>query len=356
MTAKTGILLVNLGTPAAPTPESVGPYLKQFLMDPLVISVPRWLRWILVHLLIVPRRKVASAALYRNIWTEKGSPLLVYSRRLTDALQTHLGKDFYVTLGMRYGAPSLANAFSELRGAGVDRIVVVPLYPHYALSSVETCLRELHQLQVRVNDSTPIRFTPEFFDYPPYIANVAATIKEVPQLPSYDHLLFSFHGLPDSHIHLTDPGEHCLRAADCCEHFATKAPHCYRAQCIATAKAVIKELKWPEDRQSFAFQSRLSRAWIKPFTDEVIHELRAKGVKRLLVACPAFTADCLETLEEISFRLRDEFLKIGGEELTLVPSLNDRPDWTATIARMIQERPTTPLDKRPMFPKPLRQV
>lgn len=349
--ATTGLLLVNLGTPDRPEPAEVGRYLAEFLMDPYVIRAPKPLRALLVHGLIVPRRRHASAALYRNIWTKEGSPLLVHSRLFAAKLQALLGDDWRTELAMRYGRPSLQEGMEKLVAANVDEIRVLPLYPQYALSSVETTLARCEELAKAVGRNIPVRYYKEFYDDPGYLDVLARRIQEVWLGADADHLVFSFHGLPENHVRATDPtGAHCFANADCCAHFQKTAPQCYRAQCYFTARETLKRIDVAEEQSVVAFQSRLGPLpWIRPFTDEVIKDLAAKGKKRVVVACPAFVADCLETLEEVSIRLNESFRAAGGELVILVPSLNERADWVQAMAHFIQNQTPHPLASRPRF-------
>lgn len=333
---RTGILLVNLGTPDAPTPSAVGRYLKEFLMDPFVLRMPWLLRWFLVHVLIVPRRRFASAKLYKNIWTPQGSPLLFHTVSLGKKLQKHLGDSYKIAIAMRYGKPDLSAGLKQLLQENVQSIHIVPLYPQYALSSTETCLAACEKALATLNASIPVTFEPEFFGHPAYQKLLSETVRETLARTQPDMLMMSFHGLPESHIHWTDPANRCLKDQNCCADFERTAPHCYRAQCYATAEAILRETSWPREKALVAFQSRLTKEpWLQPFTDVEIKRLGKAGAKTLAVACPAFTADCLETLEEIGFRAQEDFAAAGGKTVTLIPSLNDRDDWVQTLATII---------------------
>ncbi len=333
---RTGILLVNLGTPDAPTPGAVGRYLKEFLMDPFVLRMPAVLRWILVNIVIVPRRRFASAKLYKNIWTKKGSPLLFNTESLEAKLQKQLGDPYKVAIAMRYGNPSLKAGMKQLLKQDVKQIHIVPLYPQYALSSTETCLDACEKIAVDLKIGIPVTYEPEFFSHPAYEKVLAETVREVLATTKPDVLMMSFHGLPESHIHWTDPGAHCLKDGECCANFMNTAPHCYRAQSYATANAILKNTQWPKEKSLVCFQSRLTREpWLQPFTDVELKRLASEGVKTIAVACPAFTADCLETLEEIGIRAQEDFAKEGGKKVTLIPSLNDRDDWVQALAQIV---------------------
>ena len=328
-----GILLINLGTPASPEPRDVGRYLRQFLMDRFVVDIPFLFRWLLVHLLIVPRRRHTSGRLYRNIWTDEGSPLLVNSDRLLTGMRASRPDD-QIALAMRYGQPSIASGLKQLLDAGVDNIQIVPLYPHYALSSVETCLEECRRQIRKLNFHGRVTYFREFYDHPAYINVLVSTIREVLEREKPDFLLYSYHGLPEHQVAAT--GSRCRFDEECCRTFRDHSPRCYRAQCFETTRLCNDALGWPEDKFVVSFQSRLGRRpWLKPYTDQVLKGLVARGVRRLAVACPAFTADCLETLEEISFRARADFIAAGGEDVVLIPSLNDRSDWVGALGELL---------------------
>jgi ferrochelatase len=329
------VLLVNLGTPDSPRPPDVRRYLREFLSDPRVVDLPAPLRWGLVHLVVLPFRPRRTAAAYRAIWGEAGSPLLVHSRALERALAAELGAGFAVALGMRYGRPSIDEALARLEAAGAGRLLVLPLFPHYASSSTGSALERVHrELAGRVH-VPPVTTLPPFFDDPGFVAAAAAAAREALAAFAPDHLLLSFHGLPERQLRRADPtGAHCLARAECCA--APPGPvrsACYRAQCFASARSLAAELGLPAGRTSVAFQSRLGRGpWIRPYTDERLAELARSGVQRLAVLCPSFVADCLETLEEIGLRGRARWRALGGEELRLLPCPNAHPTFVAWAA------------------------
>ncbi len=337
---RTGLLLINLGTPDAPQPREVGRYLREFLMDPKVIQAPGIIRWLLVNLLIVPRRRHASAALYQKIWLSEGSPLLVYTNRLAQKVQRQLGEGHVVVVGMRYGQPSLQRALEQLIRSSVDRIILFPLYPQFSDATVTTSLQRCQEVLKELNFRGPVVTIPAFYDQPEYVQTVANTVGESRSSFAADHVLFSFHGLPESHIRAADPSGHCLQDSACCESFRAKAPQCYRAQCFATAAGVAQKVGLPASAYSVSFQSRLGpTAWIKPYTEEILLDLAKRGVKNLLIASPAFTADCLETLEELAIRAKEVFVEAGGQDLRLVPSLNDRDDWVDAVCALVRRNP-----------------
>lgn len=343
---RNGVLLVNLGTPNAPTPQAVRRYLNEFLSDPRVIDIPAPFRWLLLNLVILPTRPRRSAAAYAKIWTSEGSPLLVYGNALAGALGRFLGEEFRVQLAMRYGKPSIPDGLRSLFQAGSDRIAIVPLYPQYASSSTGSSLAMVYSALAKEWNVPSIRVAPPFFGTDGFLN--AWTAVSRPFLNSFapDYVLFSFHGLPERQIRKSDRSKnHCLSHPDCCQQVVSRleagdshpvAGVCYRAQCFFTASALARRLGRYNKKHSVSFQSRLGRTkWIEPYTDMVVPQLARQGVKRLAVFCPSFVADCLETLEEIGIRARDDFKKAGGEELGLVPSLNSHPTWTAEVARMV---------------------
>jgi len=337
---RTGVLLLNLGTPDSPGTRDVRRYLREFLSDPRVIDIPALPRWLLVNLVIAPFRPRTSAAAYRKIWRPDGSPLLVNGLALRDGVAAALGPDHVVELGMRYGRPALAEALGRLVASDVDRIMALPLFPQWADSSTGSAVARLEEAADALPHAPPIETLPAFFDDPGFVAAFAAVARPVLAAARPEHVLFSYHGLPERQVRAADPtGAHCLAGDACCA--APPAPvlrHCYRAQCFATTRALAAALGLPADGQSTAFQSRLGRTpWIRPYTDLVLPELHARGVRRVAVMCPSFVADCLETLEEIGIRAREQWHALGGEDLTLVPSLNAHPRWIEAVATLIRQ-------------------
>lgn len=332
-----GLLLVNLGTPDEPTPSAVRTYLREFLSDPRVLDIGAVGRAALLNLVILPRRPAKSAEAYRQIWdAERGSPLLFHSRDLVTGVQAALGAGWRVELAMRYGNPSIPAGLERLRG--VDHLVVFPLYPQYAASSTGSSLEAVYREAGPRWNVPSIASVPAFYDDPGFIAAFAAVGRPALAELRADHVLMSFHGLPERHMRKSDesPGQtHCLASPGCCDTIASANRNCYRAQCYATARALAAALELGADATSVSFQSRLGRTpWIQPYTDHVLPDLAKRGVKRLAVFCPAFVADCLETLEEIGIRAREQFRGAGGEELALVPSLNATPAWVDAVAAL----------------------
>jgi ferrochelatase len=336
---KEGILLINLGSPNAPTPEAVGVYLKEFLMDERVIDIPTWIRRLLVHLIIVPRRKGASAKLYRSIWTEEGSPLVVNTRALAAGLRERLGPTVPVAIGMRYGQPSIEAGLAELIAAGVEEIFALPLYPQYAESSYETAVVAAREAATRLGCQAQLRILPVFYDRPEYLEACVANLKEPLEHLRPEHILFSYHSLPVRHIERLDRTKsHCLRRENCCDQITEVNRDCYRAHCLATSRGIAVRLGLSATEWSMSFQSRLGRAaWLGPQTEDHLRDLVRAGVRRVAVTCPSFVADCLETLEEIGVRAREVFLEAGGEELTLLPALNAHPVWQEAVLTLTRD-------------------
>jgi len=329
---KQGVLLVNLGSPDSPSVSDVRKYLREFLMDSRVLDAPFLVRSFVVYGCILPFRPKQSAEAYHKIWQPEGSPLVITSKHVQAALQKRV--PVTVELAMRYQNPSIESAVRALQQQGVTDLLLIPLFPHYAMSSYETAVERVKEVLARRAPGMALTVVPPFYDHPDYIEALAASAAEHLSR-GYDHLLFSFHGLPERHMRKADPTcSHCLVAENCCE--ATNPAHatCYRAQCFKTAEAFVK--KAGVTKYSVAFQSRLGRdPWLKPYTDHELLRLPKDGIKNLLVICPAFVSDCLETLEEIAMRGRETFLEAGGKEFALIPCLNEHPLWIATLEKMI---------------------
>lgn len=339
---RTGVLLINLGTPDEPTPKAVGRYLREFLMDAFVMDVAAPLRWFLVNVVIVPRRKQQSARLYQKVQSDQGSPLLVNTRDLATQVAAQLASindRHVVDFGMRYGSPSIASSLARLRSANVDRIIVLPLYPQYAESSFETAVVETKRRAHELGCADSLSFLPPFYDRAGYVDACANRVAEYLKKGSPQHLIFSFHSLPVRHIKRLDHSEkHCLIKPDCCREICEVNQNCYRAQCFATARGIAGQLGLNDDFYTVAFQSRLGRAeWLGPQTEAVLRDLARQGTCRVAVVCPSFVADCLETLEEIAMRGREAFMRAGGDEFALIPSLNVHPMWVKTVADWIIE-------------------
>lgn len=324
-----GILLINLGSPDSTAVRDVRRYLDEFLMDPRVIDVAWPLRTLIVRGFILPFRPRKSAEAYEKIWTPAGSPLVVTGREVREKLEATLG--IPVELAMRYRLPTPTDALAALRRRAVTQVGVIPLFPHYAMSSYETAVEHVLDARRRSAPDLDLRIAPPYFDDPGYI-NALVTTASTGLAAPYDHLLFSFHGVPERHLRKSDPsGTHCLASGDCCQGHHPAHATCYRAQCLRTADAVAARTHPPA--WSVAFQSRLGRdPWLTPFTDQEIVRLAKSGVRRLRVICPAFVADCLETIEEIGMRGKELFLEAGGTDFELIPCLNTHPDWIHALA------------------------
>lgn len=334
--SKRGVLLINLGSPDSPAVPDVKRYLREFLMDGRVIDKPWPLRYALVNWLIIPRRASVSAHAYGTIWTKEGSPLVVTSRNVRDELQKRVSAP--IELAMRYQNPSIEDAVINLASQGVTEMLVIPLFPHWAMSSFETAAERAREVGAEHAPQMKVTIAEPFYDNPNYIAALIDSAK--PYLTKrIDHLLFSFHGLPERHLHKADPtGHHPIDRPVCCEPGNPAHKTCYRAHCYETAKAFARHAGLKQSAYSVAFQSRLGReVWMQPYTDLELARLAKSGVKRLAVICPAFVADCLETIEEIGMRGREIFLENGGEEFTLIPCLNEHPLWIKTLEAMINE-------------------
>ncbi|RCH55514.1 ferrochelatase [Mucilaginibacter hurinus] len=336
--SKKGILLVNLGTPDSPSTNDVRRYLNEFLMDPRVIDVnPAW-RTVLVKGIIVPFRAPKSAKLYKEIWSDTtGSPLMHYSILQRDALQKRLGAHYMVELAMRYQNPSIDTALDNLKKALVESILVIPLFPQYASASTGSVYEKVMRLVKDWPTPPNISFINSFYDDDLIIKTFADNARKY-NPDSYDHILFSFHGLPQRQLVKADhTHSHCLKVNDCCQTITDKNQFCYSAQSYATARLIAANLNISDDRYSVCFQSRLgSDPWVKPYTSDVIAQLAKEGKKRLLVFCPAFVADCLETVYEVTEEYGAEFRHLGGEEVQLVESLNDSPTFIDALERMVR--------------------
>jgi ferrochelatase len=334
---KRAALLVNLGSPDAPTESDVRRYLNQFLMDEYVIDKPWLLRRFVVSAFILPKRPAESAHAYQSIWQEEGSPLIIMSKKLHALVQQR--STVPVGLAMRYQNPSMESEILKLvQEHDPDEILLIPLYPHYAMSSVTTSIKEAERIFALHNLRATLKVHPAFYKDPAYITSLVNSAKALLD-QDYDHLLFSYHGIPERHIRKTDPTKsHCLTTPNCCNVDSPAHEFCYRHQCYKTTELFVKEAGIPEGQYSVSFQSRLGRdPWLKPYTDFELERLAKEGVKKIVVICPAFVSDCLETIEEIGMRGKEDFETAGGESLTLIPCLNDRPDWADVVAGWINQ-------------------
>ncbi|MEP6927891.1 MAG: ferrochelatase [Ginsengibacter sp.] len=337
MIAKKGILLMNLGSPDSTKAGDVKKYLDQFLMDERVIDKPWLLRALLVKGIIVPFRASKSAEAYKTIWTREGSPLIVGTKQLKHALQNEIEQP--VEIAMRYGNPTPEAGFEALlkRDPSIEEVIALPLYPHYAMSSYETAVEYTKGIYKKKKYSFKLTFIDPFYNEPDYLNALAENIRPFLKEP-FDQLLFSYHGIPERHIHKSDiTGRHCLQVENCCNVASPAHAHCYRHQVFTTTRLVTEKLNIPKDKYSLSFQSRLGKGWLTPFTDIRLKELPGAGIKRLLIVCPAFVSDCLETLEEIAIRGKEIFMEAGGESFTMIPCLNVNPLWVEAIAKYVTE-------------------
>ncbi|MEN0005531.1 MAG: ferrochelatase [Bacteroidota bacterium] len=333
---KKGVLLVNLGTPDDPNRPAVYRYLKEFLLDRRVIDYNWLARNILVRGIIAPFRSGSSSKLYKRLWTEEGSPLKFYGERVAEGVQELLGEDYVVELAMRYQSPSIANAIDRLMKEQVGEIIVFPMFPQYASATTGSVHDEVMRV-FRKKDTIPnIRMINSYYDHEPMIDIFADNARQF-DLDSYDQIIFSFHGLPQRQLRKADECNHCLVAENCCHTISKVNQFCYSAQCHGTTKAIAAKLGLREDQYVTAFQSRLGpEAWAKPYTSDIIEETAEHGGKRILVFSPAFVADCLETIIEIGFEYQEEFEEMGGEQVDLVPSLNDDARWIKVVADLVR--------------------
>lgn len=332
-----GVLLVNLGSPDTTDPKDVKRYLKEFLMDERVIDVPFLLRSFLVKGIILNTRPKKSAAAYKKIWWDEGSPLVVLSERFQEKVKKQI--DIPVALGMRYGSMSIQKGFQQLKDQGVDEVLLVPLYPHYAMSSYETVVVKALEVKETFFSEMQMTTVPVFYNHPDYIRVMASNIKNHLEGIAYDHILFSYHGIPERHIRKSDTTKsHCKIDGSCCNTPSKAHETCYRHQCFETTKLVAAKLGLEEDTYSNSFQSRLGGdPWLKPYTDFEFARLPKEGKKNLVVITPAFVSDCLETLEEIAMEGKEQFEEAGGEVYKHIPCLNDNDDWVEVMSRWINE-------------------
>ena len=332
-----GVLLVNLGSPDSPTPKDVKPYLDEFLMDERVIDVPKWLRNIIVRGIILQTRPKKSAEAYKKIWWEEGSPLIVISERFADKVKKQ--SEIPVALGMRYGSMTIKNALSELSEKGVDEVLLVPLYPHYAMSSYETVVVKTMEVKDEFFPKIKITTLPAFYNNRDYIEVLSESIAAGLKGFEYDHILFSYHGIPERHIKKSDPTKfHCKIDESCCKTNSVAHHTCYRHQCYEMTEKVKDKLGLSNDKVSLSFQSRLPNdPWLKPYTDFEFERFGKEGIKRLAVITPAFVADCLETLEEIAMEGKHQFQEAGGEDYKHIPCLNDNEAWVNLMVKWIAD-------------------
>ena len=334
--SKQGVILLNLGSPDSTSIPDVRNYLKEFLMDGRVLDIPFLLRWLVVHCFILPRRPQQSAEAYKNVWTDDGSPLIVTSFKQQKALQEKL--DIPVALGMRYGNPSTESAIDELIDKGVDDLFIIPLYPHYAMSSYETAVVYLNKILKKKKISMRTRLLPPFYKDEAYISALVESARPYLENSDYDRLIFSFHGIPERHILKSDTSKaHCFKSEDCCQKCNPAHATCYRHQCSETVQSFVNQLGLPKEKYFLSFQSRLGRdPWLQPYTDKTIENHAEKGFKKIKIICPAFTTDCLETLEEIAMEGKEIFEEAGGDHFEHIPCLNENENFIEFLAGKVQ--------------------
>jgi ferrochelatase len=335
---KRGIILLNLGSPDSTEVKDVRKYLMEFLMDERVIDYPYIFRAILVGGIIVPFRAPKSAEAYKSVWTKDGSPLIIISKDQQAALQQQV--DEPVELAMRYRNPTMKAAFDGLleKSPELEEVLAIPLYPHYAMSSYETAVEHAKKVHKKNKYPFSLSFIKPFYNEHNFIDALAESMRPYLQ-QDYDQILFSYHGLPQRHMTKADPtNNHCMKVANCCEVASPAHATCYRHQCWTTTQIIADKLHIPQSKIGFSFQSRLGREeWLKPYTALRFEELPKEGVKKLVVVCPAFVSDCLETLEEIAVEGKEEFLHAGGESFTFIPCLNTHPLWINTLATWVKD-------------------
>jgi len=332
-----GALLINLGSPDSPDPRDVKRYLGEFLMDERVIDLPKPLRTFLVKGIILNTRPKKSAKAYKKIWWEEGSPLIVLSKRLQEAVQKKVSVP--MGLAMRYGSPSIKQGIKSLVDQGVDEIMLIPLYPQFAMATTETILVLAEKIK---NEKYPeLEFTvlPPFYNHPDYIRVLSQSIQEDLKDKKWEHLLFSYHGIPERHIRKSDiTKSHCKIDKSCCQTTSEAHQYCYRHQCYETTRQVAEYLELKEGTYSTSFQSRLGvDPWLQPYTDQTVARFAKKGFKNMAIVTPAFVSDCLETLEEIGMEAAEDFEEKGGEELHVIPCINTRTDWVNVMSRWIDQ-------------------
>lgn len=333
-TKKTAVVLINVGTPDSPDRKSVNKYLKQFLNDPEVIDIPAFFRYILVNFIIIPFRTGKSTKLYKKLWSKEGSPLLVYTKILVKKLNQQPDGNTSFYYAMRYGNPTICDVFAEIEKENYDEIIVFPMFPQYASSTTGTIKKYCNKIADDFNLIGKIKYIDQFYNHPSFIEAFAKRMNDY-KPDEYDHVVFSFHGLPIRHMRKIHPQinpENC----NCETELPEYGLYCYKATCYETARLIARKAGLEKDNYSVAFQSRLSKNWLSPFTDEVINGFATKGIKSVLVIAPSFVTDCLETIIEIGDEYQKLFIKKGGDQLTLVESLNDQDVWVQSIKEIIQ--------------------
>ena len=332
-----GVLMVNLGSPDSTDPKDVKKYLGEFLMDERVIDVPYWARTLLVKGIVLNTRPKKSAEAYQKIWWDEGSPLIVLSERLQSKVDDQTS--IPIALAMRYGTPNMKQGLQELHDQGVDEVLLFPLYPQFAMATTETILVLAEELRKEHFPEMKFTTVPPFYNHPDYVRTLGNSIAESLKDKEYEHVLFSYHGVPERHIRKSDvTSSHCKIDGSCCQTASTAHQFCYRHQCFETTRLVAEYLEMKQNTYSVSFQSRLGfDPWLKPYTDRTIERFGKQGMKKLAIVTPAFVSDCLETLEEIAMEGEEIFHEVGGKDFTVVPCLNDREEWVKVLSRWIDE-------------------
>jgi len=334
---KTGVLLINLGTPTAPTVSAVRRYLREFLLDKRVVDLPVWLRYLLVYGIILPFRSPKSTKAYQMIWQKTGSPLLYHSEQLRAAVAERLGEKYCVALAMRYAQPNMQQAVLALQEAGCDTIIVLPLFPQYSSAATGSALEKWHELQKSLNNISNSHVISDFFEEPLFIQAWANVIREQALSFQPQHWLLSYHGLPMRQVLKSESASVNCDRTHACPSVNEANRFCYRAQSYATSRALAMEMGWHEEQYSVAFQSRIGKVpWILPYTDVLLQEWRKQGIDQVAVICPSFVADCLETLEEIGIRAQKQWQAMGGKDFALIPALNNHPAWVQALVTWIR--------------------
>ena len=338
--SKTGVLIVNLGTPDSFSVPDVRKYLREFLMDGRVIDYPFIPRWLLVNLIIAPFRGPKSAKVYEKVWTKNGSPLKIYGLENEKQLQEALGDDYVVKLAMRYQSPSIEEAILAFQKLGLSKITVIPFFPQYA-SATTGSIYEKVMGWLKIFQIIPeVRFVNYFYNHPKFVKAFAIQGRKMMTKNDYEHFVFSYHGIPERHIRKGDCTNTC-QLGTCCNQIIDNNQHCYRAQCFATTRLLVKELGLKEGTYTTCFQSRLGKeVWIQPYTEELVKELPKRGIKKVLAFSPAFVADCLETTVEVGEEYKELFEEHGGEQWDLVESLNNSPEWIELLVELVKEQGT----------------
>lgn len=331
-------MLVNLGSPDSPSTPDVRKYLREFLMDKRVMDIPYASRFLLVNGIIAPFRSPKSAKVYQQLWEDRGSPLKFYGDDVRDLLQQKLGNNYVVSLGMRYQSPSIASALEELKKADVSSILVIPLFPQYASATTGTVIEKVMEIAATWEVIPSLQFISNFVEEPLFIQAFAENARKYMDAVDYDYFVFSYHGLPERQIKKASVDNYCQLSDKCCATYNKKNQYCYRAQCFLTTRLLAEALGIPKEKYVVSFQSRLGKdPWIKPYTDDLIRELPAKGYKKVLAFSPAFIADCLETTVEVGDEFKEIFIEAGGEEWQLVESLNTSDTWIECLYQMVQK-------------------